>query len=329
VQSEADWTKKDQSDSNFTISGTASVLVIAPNGGEDWALASSHSIQWNAYGITGNVKIGLFKGGTHLGNIAAGVPASQGSYSWQVGLPLLNGASYAAGTDYRIQVQSEADWTKKDQSDSNFTISGTASVLVIAPNGGEDWALASNQTIRWNGYGLTGNVKLGLFKGGTHLGNIAAGVPANQESYSWPVGLPLLNGVSCAVGSDYRIQVQSETDWTKKDQSDSNFTISGTSSVLVLAPNGGENWARSSTQTIRWNGYGLTGTVKIGLFKGGVHLGNIGTGVPASQGSYSWYVGDVLINGVSYTVGTDYRIQVQSEADWTKKDQSDGNFGIQ
>jgi len=35
-----------------------------------------------------------------------------------------------------------------------------------------------------------------------------------------------------------------------------------------------------------------------------------------------------LINGTSYANGSDYRIQVQSEVDWTKKDQSDGNFGI-
>lgn len=41
--------------------------------------------------------------------------------------------------------------------------------------------------------------------------------------------------------------------------------------ITVLSPNGGENWTRGTTQTIRWNYTGTPGSkVKIELLKGGV-----------------------------------------------------------
>jgi hypothetical protein len=97
-------------------------VITSPNGGEDWKFGTTHAITWGSSSMSGNVKIGLFKGGTHLGNIVEH-QFYQTGVNWHVGDPLLNGAAYGAGSDYKIQVQSEVDWHWKDQSDNDFTLS--------------------------------------------------------------------------------------------------------------------------------------------------------------------------------------------------------------
>ena len=207
-----------------------SITVTSPNGGEFWAIGATHTINWSSSGISGAVKIGLFKETVHLGNIAEHQDYQTG-VSWHVGDPLLNGATYGSGTDYKIQVQSEVDWHWKDQSDGYFSI-GTPGISVTSPNGGEEWVLGTTHTITWVSEGVSCPVKIGLFKGDIHLGNIAEHRDP-LTSFSWHVGDPLLNGVTYGRGSDYKIQVQSECEWTIKDQSDDYFVIktSGTTTI--------------------------------------------------------------------------------------------------
>jgi hypothetical protein len=97
-----------------------SITITSPNGGEDWQIGSAHMIQWASSGISGDVKIGLFKGGAHIGNIVEHQPYVTG-YLWHLGDPLLNGVTYGPDTDYAVQVQSEVDWHWKSLSNS-FTI---------------------------------------------------------------------------------------------------------------------------------------------------------------------------------------------------------------
>ncbi len=108
------------------------IAVTAPNGLEKWQIGSTQGIRWSSAGLSGNVKIGLFKGGTHIGNIVEHQPYSTG-FDWHVGDPLVNGATYGAGTDYQIQVQSEVNWQWKDLSDNNFTIITGMQQAVVRP----------------------------------------------------------------------------------------------------------------------------------------------------------------------------------------------------
>jgi hypothetical protein len=109
-----------------------SITVTSPNGGENWVIGSTHGIRWDSTGLSGNVKIGLFKSGAHIGNIAEHQPFATG-VDWHVGDPLLNGVTYGVENDYQIQVQSEVDWHWKDQSNNNFSISSFVSLPLDKP----------------------------------------------------------------------------------------------------------------------------------------------------------------------------------------------------
>jgi hypothetical protein len=66
---------------------SASITVIAPNGGELWPIGSTQTIQWSSQGVTGNVKILLSRdGGTSYKQIANNVP-NTGAFSWTVTKP--------------------------------------------------------------------------------------------------------------------------------------------------------------------------------------------------------------------------------------------------
>ncbi len=96
-----------------------SIKVLSPDGGESWPLGSERVITWQAQGISGSVKIILRRGGEKVGDIAASVPAAQGSYTWTVGT-LLNGSA-PAGDGYIMRVKT-ADNLYGDDSRTGFRI---------------------------------------------------------------------------------------------------------------------------------------------------------------------------------------------------------------
>jgi hypothetical protein len=95
--------------------------------------------------------------------------------------------------------------------------------------------------------------------------------------------------------------------------------------LMVTAPNGGETWARKSSQAITWDA-AITGRVKLFLFGNGRKLGAIALNVSAAAGSYSWTVGKHS-NGTA-PAGSGYSIRVQSQADLGIFDDSDATFSI-
>ena len=200
------------------------------------------------------------------------------------------------------------------------------SITVTTPNGGENWAAGTTQTISWTYAGSPGTyVKIELFKGGvlnrtiTSSRSIGTG---GSGSYSWPIPS------TQAGGSDYQVKVTSTTNSAYTDTSNANFTITGPPppSITVTTPNGGENWAAGTTQTISWTYTGSPGTyVKIELFKGGVlnrtiiSSRSIGTG---GSGSYSWAIPSTQAGG------SDYQVKVTSTTNSAYTDTSNANFTI-
>jgi hypothetical protein len=109
----------DLSDNNFFISPTSGRLVTvnSPNGGENWQVGTTHTINWVYAGDPGNVKISLYKNGVFKTMIAASLPHGSGSYNWKVPYSLTPGA------DYKIRITSLSDNNCFDLTDNNFTIS--------------------------------------------------------------------------------------------------------------------------------------------------------------------------------------------------------------
>ncbi len=309
----------DNLDSIYFSQLNVPLIVITPNGGENWARSTTQTIRWNYTGSPGSyVKIELLKGGVLNRIINSSIPvgiSGSASYNW-----LIN-STQTLGSDYKVRVTSTTNSAYTDTSNNNFTISAPG-ITVTSPNGGENWARSTTQTIRWNYTGSPGSrVKIDLMKSGVVNRTINSSTPVGSGgsgSYSWPINS------SQTLGTDYKVRITSTTNAAYTDTSNNNFTISG--GIAVTSPNGGETWARGSTQTIRWTYTGTSGSrVKIELMKSGVVNRTINSSTPvgiAGSGSYSWLINSTQI------LGSDYKVRVTSTTNAAYTDTSNNNFTI-
>ena len=96
--------------------GSASITVTSPNGGENWGVGTSHPITWTSTNLTGNLAITLSRNGgsTYTETLATSVPENTGSSTWVVTGP--------ASTTCRVKITSIADPSVSDISNDNFAI---------------------------------------------------------------------------------------------------------------------------------------------------------------------------------------------------------------
>jgi hypothetical protein len=96
--------------------------------------------------------------------------------------------------------------------------------------------------------------------------------------------------------------------------------------LTLTSPNGGETWARQSSQAITWSAGSLTGKLKIFLFRNGKKLGVVAMGLNPASGSYTWSVGKY---GTAVAPnGSGYSIRLQSQVNSSLFDNSDAAFSI-
>ncbi|MCH7974189.1 MAG: hypothetical protein IH949_09935, partial [Bacteroidetes bacterium] len=290
----------DLSDNNFTIF-TGSIIVSAPNGGENWQAGTTQTITWTD-NINENVTIDLYKGGSFHSVISTST-GSDGSKIWDIPFTL------ESGTDYKVRIGSEDNASIFDFSDADFTIFGNQ-VSVTSPNGGEDWQVSSSQIITWTD-NLIGRVEIQLFKGGVFHSSITTSTPSDG-SYTWNISSSLVQA------SDYNIKITSVDDNNIFDFSDGDFTLSNT--IIVVVPNGSENWQQGTQHNINWTD-NVSGNVKIELYKGGVYDSEI-TPSTTSSGSYTWNI------PITTAPGSDYKVKISSVNNASVFDFSDANFEI-
>jgi hypothetical protein len=308
VQDASDSSTYDDSDADFKIRG--SITITAPNGGEVWIVGTNQNITWSKAGTYPNVKLeystNAYSDETQTTVITAATP-NNGTYSWSI--------PDAISSTLRVRASDAADSTVVDTSNGNFTIKG--SLTLTAPNGSEVWKVGENRSITWNRAGSIANVKLEYSNNGgsTYANSIIASTDANTGTYTW--------AVPDAIGSQLRVRVSNVIDASVNDTSDANFQIKGT--VTVVAPNGSEQWAVNTPQSIVWTKTGSFTAVKLeystNAFSDELQTTVIATGVDAATGTpYTWTVPDVI--------GSAVRVRVTNEADVTVLDRSDNNFKI-
>jgi 5-hydroxyisourate hydrolase-like protein (transthyretin family) len=106
----------DSSNSNFAITAGA-LTVTVPNGGQNWARGTAHTITWTSTGSPGAyVKIELLKAGA-VNRVISSSTANDGSYSWAIP------STQTVGSDYKIRITSTSITSITDSSNSNFSIS--------------------------------------------------------------------------------------------------------------------------------------------------------------------------------------------------------------
>ncbi|MCK4763962.1 MAG: SBBP repeat-containing protein [Candidatus Aminicenantes bacterium] len=302
----------DSSDASFSI---ASLELTSPNGAESWGIGATQNITWNSPGVTGFLKITLWKDGVAVGTIANDVDPAAGSYAWTVGQH--SAGTAAPGTGYTIKIR-EKGTTITDNSETPFTL--LPPITVTAPNGGESWQISASQNITWDAPGVSDLLKITLWKDGVPVGVIANGVDPAAGSYTWEVGTH--SAGTAAPGSGYTVKIK-EKGTTVSDGSDAPFAL--LPPITVTAPNGGESWQNGTSQNITWNAPGVSGLLKITLWKDGVSVGVVANDVDPAAGSYTWTVGQHATG--TAPEGSGYTIKIR-EKGTTEVDASDSSFSL-
>ncbi len=161
------------------------------------------------------------------------------------------------------------------------------SFTLNAPNGGQNFAVNSVQTISWTVSMPVMAVQLELsINNGATWGAIATvpGSTATTGAYSWTV--PNAPSNTC------RVRAYSGSTLTA-GVSASVFTISPGSNISLTTPNGGQNWQVGSIQTIQWNNMMALPPLNIDYsINNGATWSVVATGVPAGGmfGTYAWTI---------------------------------------
>jgi hypothetical protein len=237
---------------NFFIS------VLAPNGGEDWQIETSHNITWTSRNTSGYVRIeySVDSGSTWL-DVSASTP-DDGLYTWLV--------PDAPSTKCLIKI-SDIDGIPADTGNAIFTISELPVIALTSPNGGERWKTGSSHDITWISNNTSGNVRIEYsLNNGTAWFDVIASTP-DDGSYAWIV--PGSHSKNCLV----RV---SDTDGSPSDNSNAAFTLTTISTVhfTPVWDGNGVDHMNFFTITARIDGLDMQAGDEIGIFDGGICVGS-------------------------------------------------------
>jgi len=230
----------DTSNSSFSVlSGTPSITVTAPNTNVNWGIGTTQTIKWTS-NLGGASKVDLEvsrDSGATYSSIAAGV-ANTGSFPWVVTGP--------ASTTSLVRIRRSNNPSVTDASNVNFTIAN-AFVRVTAPNAASvKWGIGTQQSVTWTG-NLGSNERVQVLlstDGGLAFPIVLANsVTANSSATITVPSNPTTQA---------RVRVQWLANDSVNDMSDASFVVAEPF-LTVTKPNGGENWAAGSTQTVTWS----------------------------------------------------------------------------
>ena len=331
----------DISDNNFSIgdgsSGSSTITVTSPNGGENWEPGSNENITWTSANLPTSCRIfiNLFKGGvfdrTIVGSSSSyGSPddgtSNDGSYTWSIPSSLDESSEYGVtiiAATLVIDAMYGDYWETilSDYSDNYFTIQQASSpnITVTSPNGGENWEPGSSHSITWSSSNLPGsNVGIQLYRSGVYITSISSST-TDDGSYTWSISSSL------AEHDDYQVMIYSTSESSISDYSDNYFTIeeSGSPSITVTSPNGGEDWETGTSHSITWNSSNLSGNyVGIQLYRSGSYVSSISSST-TDDGSYTWSISS------SQTESDYYKVKIYSTSESSISDYSDNYFTIE
>lgn len=221
--------------------GSGSITVTAPNGGENWLVGSNQNITWSSSNIT-NVKLEYsIDNGSNWTQIVASTAAGVGTFVWTV--------PNSITTQALVRITDAADNTITDKSNSVFRIY-TKAITVISPNGGEKWISGTTKRIEWNSSNVA-NVKIEYSSdNGTNWNQIVNSGTASLNFYDWVVPQePAVN---------YLVRITDVVDASVSDVSNNKFTVPA---LKLFTPAGGERWLVNTWQVINWTSVGVQNAV--------------------------------------------------------------------
>ncbi len=271
----------DVSDNCFDIVGIGNIQLLSPVGGEcitsDYSSTSVYPIRWTSSNVT-SVKLEYSSNnGYSWTTITTGIGASSGTYSWTVPSIISN--------QYLIRISDTLNPQINDDSTNPFSVQ--VPVVILNANGGGFITNNSLFTIRWRNIDVpSGSFIQWMYSrtnGASPWFNISSyeGVPSDQGYLDWFVNTGELSTLVIAgrlVGTDRIIA-----------RSASSITVTN-SYLQIIEPNGGECYTPGSSQTIRWDGWGVSSLNVFLSTDGGTTWQVIGINISASSANYQWVV---------------------------------------
>jgi len=317
-------------DNSVTVSSAApSLTMTAPAAGAYWARGTVHNITWDAALLAGNATLQLWDyNGNALTNpnygtsveLTSSVAANAGAWAWTVP------SGQTSGTNYKIRVLAlEAQGTPAAYSPGFDIGADTAFVRINGTplNAGTPvFAPGTSLTVPWLAYQVTGNLDVYLYDyTGTPTGTKLTSAPVPAANGSWNWNIP----TDQTIGGMYKLRIYQST--AVGDYSDVYFAIgTGTPSVAMVSPNGGEAWTRGQTHTVT-----VAANCAAGLLS--VYMYNYTTGAgetiaastvkesPTGTTSFTWTI------PAGHVTGTKFKMRVVNGAG-TLSDFSNNYFTI-
>jgi hypothetical protein len=289
----------DESDFFFTIADLIppSVTVVAPNGGEEWAVGSLQDIRWIAADNDTITRVDIrysSDGGATYPHVITTDTPNDSLYEWTVP------ATVSDTCLMRITAYDGGFNSNGDLSDGYFSIlfpdTLPPQVTVVAPNGGENWYVGSEQFIEWvatDDRGVDSVDVLLSTNGGTSFSHTLATGEPNDSSFTWIVEDWQSN--DCIV----RIIAYDGGLNSASDLSDSLFSISVLDTfppaVDVFVPDGGEEWLVGNQHEIQWVASDSAGVDSVDIYMsvdaGATFPHVIATG-EVNDSTFTWTVED-------------------------------------
>jgi|GEM_PF-2268359 hypothetical protein len=281
----------------------AKVSLIVPDGPEIWLSGSSQKIVWSSVGVDSVLLEFSRDGGGTWELIQAGFPASQGSCDWTI--------PQADSDTCLVRIRDKSRPEISDASARPFTITTTKGIILISPDGGEDWYAGTSRKIRWSSTGVR-QVNLEYSTdGGNQWMVIIYGIEASASEYLWYV--PDIFSNNC------RVRVSESGNAGISDTSAEPFGIVR-NGIRLLSPNGGEVLISGDSTEISWEYFGIQ-LVNLWIsYDRGYNWEIIANSTPCT-GTYAWKV--------PYVATRQGMIRIENSSDaYTYNDASDSNFTI-
>ncbi|MDD4938734.1 MAG: hypothetical protein PHI60_01055 [Candidatus Omnitrophica bacterium] len=273
----------------FTLQGSLNLTAPSASGiVMSYTGTSTYNIAWAKYGGIDQVQLRYSTDGNQtypdpqtIGNFSAGDSPQQWTIPDKVGYNL------------SVKVIDKNDTTVYDTSNNLFAVKG--SILVLSPNGGENWTKGSSQQVRWRPTGsYPGNVKIEYYNNSAgaweEIGQAAAGADNVNQTWDW-------TPIPDDIGGNTLVRVSTQTNNASievNDTSNSTFKIIG--NVSVATPNGGETWYVGEQKTIQWNSVGTVTPVRIEYSTDSINWTIINNTYPGTEGlnNLTWIVNESL-----------------------------------
>jgi hypothetical protein len=287
-----------------------SITVTSPNGGEVWKVGETQTIKYIASNIP---KTATCIDAFAVDSVGKEAPLFLGSYIFMITDSTLTfklgvgDSNNIIPGDYKIKLDVHACAETNNTPITSGTSLGFIKIVTnsefikpslsqITPSQGN-----KNNTVTIYGSNLSDVSGIMMTPAGRSLGYTACtniiSKSQNSITFNFTSGFCDLSGL-------YKVSVISSTG--QSNLLDFEFvSVSAQSSITVTSPNGGETWAKGSTQTITWNPVGLSNDSKvaISLTIGGANPIFFASNIPSNSGTYSWTIPNALLAGSQCKIG--------------------------